>query len=219
MNVTFTEKTRISISTICLAAFLGVAAQAQNTDNWFVRTMTVEDLYVRVFSPHDIDTNNTSVDNKLAFCVWETKTNKNDEVTVYMPTSVEYLYQLELLDTNGIAQPKKMLAKNVGVKFLDFKPLFANDTGFELTKVHITPSLGGPYLFFPHRSGHYNGNNSYSPDDLFEIKQPGNYSLRIRFQFIVATNSNTYKSAHIVRFPPLDYPLIFFNSRTNFSHK
>ena len=209
--------------TICLASFLDMTSQAGDNetaktnkvqdlydfagDMETVKTKIVEDLYVRVFESHGT-TNNTSVNDKLAFCVWETKTNKNDEVTVYMPTTLEYLYQIELLNTNGFALPKTKLAEKVGVKFLDLKPLFANDTGFKLKIQHITPNLGGEYIFFPHKSGDYNGEPYYSPNDLFEIKQPGNYTLRIQFQLIVASSSNIYKTAHIVRFPPLEYPLV-----------
>jgi hypothetical protein len=209
MSTSFVKIGLIGFCAVCFGLSLNAATQNQDNENWFVRTKAIEDLYVRVFSTHDTDTtNNTSVDSKLAFCVWEANTNKNNEVTVYMPTTLEYVYQVELLDTNGAALPKKKLAEKIGVKFLDLKPSFTNDTGFELTRVHITPSLGGPYLFFPHKPGYYNGEPFYSPNDLFEIKQSGNYTLRIQFQFIVATNSNIHKTAHVVRFPPLDYPLV-----------
>lgn len=218
MRATFTKTKSVAFCTICLMSFWLWTAKAQDNEDWLVRTKTVDGFYVRVFSSHNTDTtNNTSVDNNLAFCVWQATTSNN--VAMYMPTALEYVYQLELLDTNGFALPKKKLAEKIGVKFWDFKPLFDNETGFDLTRVHITPSLGGPYLFFPHRPGHYNGEPNYSPNDLFEIKQPGNYTLRIRFQFIVSADSDRYKSAHVVRFPPLDYPLVRRAGQTNLPSK
>jgi hypothetical protein len=49
--------------------------------------------------------------------------------------------------------------------------------------------------------------------DLFEISKPGNYALRIRFQILAfpATEPASPGRARtniLIRFPPLDYPLI-----------
>jgi len=191
--------------------FFNFVSHAEDIET--VKTKTVEDLCVRVFSSHGT-TNNTPVDDKLAFCVWRMTTNNS--MTLYMPTALEYVYRLELLDTNGSALPPTKLAEKIGVKFLDFKPSFANDTGFNLKILQTDPSLGGEHLFFPHRPGYFNGEHFYSPNDLFEIKQPGNYTLRIQFQFILRTGHGQDKTAHLVRFSPLDYPLVKLpNNQTN----
>ena len=199
----FTKIKLIGLCAICLGLFFNVVSQAQDIET--VKTTTVEGLFVRVSSENGT-TNNTSVNDKLTFCVWRMTTN--NPVTLYMPTAVEYVYQIELLDTNGFALPKKKLAEKIGKEFSDLKPSFANDTGFKLKIQHITPSLGGEYLFFPHKPGYYNGEPFYSPNDLFEIKQPGNYTLRIQFQFVLRTGHDHDKTAHVIRFPALDYPLV-----------
>jgi hypothetical protein len=205
MRIPLTNQNAVRFCTICAGLFINTIVQAQDFE--MIRTKTIEGIYIGVFSSN-VTTNNTPPDNKLNFCIWQTTTN-NQEI-VYMPTAPEYVYQLELLDTNGIALPKTELCKNIGVKYWDFAPSFAKDSGFKLAEEHIVngQGIGARYLFFPHRSGYFNGEPFYSPNDLFEIKNPGNYTLRIRFQFIVASETNVYKTAHIVRFPPLIYPLV-----------
>jgi hypothetical protein len=189
---------------IWLGFFLNAIAPAQGFE--LLKTKAVDGFYIGVFSSN-FTTNETPTDNKLNFCIWRTTTN--NQATVYLPTALEYIYQLELIDTNGVALTKTELGKKVGVKYMDLEPTFANEKGFKLAIQHVMdePGVGARNLFFPFRPG-YGGRPFYSPNDLFESKQPGNYTLRIRFQLIVASSTNVYKTAHIVRFPPLDYPLV-----------
>jgi hypothetical protein len=191
---------------ICLGLFLNIVAQAQDFE--LIKTKTMEGFYISVFSSK-FTTNNTPADDKLNYCIWRITTNS--QAIVYMPTALEYVYQLELFDTNGVAMPKTKLGKRVGVKFFDLEPSFTNDTGFKLAREHTTEpgtGIGAQWLFFPEKSG-AGGQPIYSPNDLFEIKNPGNYALRVRFQIIVASSmADVYKTAHVVRFPPLDYPLM-----------
>jgi hypothetical protein len=96
-----------------------------------------------------------------------------------MPTALEYIYQLELLDTNGVALPKTELGKKIGENFSDLEPSFANDKGFKLAieRAVEEQGIGARNLFFPYRPTDYHGQSPYSPNDLFEIKKPGNYTL------------------------------------------
>ena len=211
MRIPLTNQNIFGGCIICAALFLNTIAQAQDFE--LIKTKTIDGLYIGVFSSN-FTTNGTSTDNKLNFCIWRITTN--NQTTVYVPTALEYIYQLELLDTNGVTLPKTELGKKIGVKFWDLEPSFANDKGFKLAieRAMDEPSIGARNLFFPFKPG-YGGQPFYSPNDLFEIKQPGNYMLRIRFQFIVASDTNVYKTAHIVRFPPLNYPLIKSDTTSN----
>jgi hypothetical protein len=206
MRILLKNQNVVRFFTICLGLFLNTPAHAQDFE--LTKTKAMDGFYISVFSSN-FTTNNTAVNDKLNFCIWRTITN--NQAIVYMPTALEYVYQLDLLDTNGVALPKTELGKRIGVKFWDLEPSFANNTGFKLSREHTTESgtgIGAQWLFFPTKSG-FGGQPIYSPNDLFEIKQPGNYTLRIRFQIIVASSmADVYKTAHIVRFPPLDYPLV-----------
>jgi len=176
------------------------------SDLKFIKTKAVDGFYVGV-ADSGFATNNTPITNQLIFGIWRTTTNNN--ATVYIPTAPEFIYQIELLDTNGIAMPKTEFGKTVGTRFLDLDTSFDGNKGFKLRMEHPSygPEFGGQHLFFPTRPG-YKDQRFYSPTDLFEIKDPGNYKLQIHFQIIVRTGLVLDKTAHIVRFPPLDYPLV-----------
>jgi hypothetical protein len=201
-NRIFSKFCAASLAVVVL--FFKVTVQAQDLE--LIKTKTIDGLYIGI-TGSKFSTNDTPTNDKLNFGIWRTATN--NQAIVYIPTALEYIYQLELIDTNGVALPKTELGKKIGVKFLDLEPSFAIDNGFKLARERAMdePSWGGRYLFFPTRAG-YGGQATYSPEDLFEIKRSGNYMLRIHFQIIARTGLGQDETAHVVRFPALDYRLV-----------
>jgi hypothetical protein len=143
----------------------------------------------------DFYTNNTSSDDSLIFLPWTT----NKPAWIVVPTEPEYAYQVELFDTNGVAMPKTDLGKKAGTKFFDFDST-AYEKGITIKHLHaqkIGEVTDSPFLF--------------RPSDLFKVEKPGNYTLRIRFQILAfprtGPNHGDYTN-DLIRFPPLDYPLV-----------
>jgi hypothetical protein len=103
--------------------------------------------------------------------------------------------------------PKTDYGKRFGSKCLEWDTTFSNE-GAKLQRAVVMrePDTGMHYLFVSSdRDGTYG--YTYSPSDLFIVKKSGRYRLQIRFQMIVQTGSGLDRKAHIVRFPPLYYPL------------
>ena len=134
----------------------------------------------------------------LCYFVWTT--GIKDVAWVSVPTSIEYAYDVNLFDTNGNSVPKTWLGKSVGTKFSDFKigkgyfeskakpqPIGALTTN--------NPPLGGIVIF--------------SPSDYFNIKKPGDYTLKIRFQIVapVIEPGTTNEIFKVIRFPAMDFPI------------
>jgi hypothetical protein len=180
--------------------------EAQSLD--VLRTKVIDGFYIRITGT-SFTTTNTPIDDKLSFCICRTTTN--NDARVYMPTAHEYIYKIELFDTNGVEVPKTKLGKDVGTKFFALEPIFNPYKGYKLAiETTVNEGSGWCYLFFPYRPG-YGGQPFYSPNDLFDVSRPGRYTLEICFQFIVRTGVGAGEAAHIVRFPPLDYLLIKIN--------
>jgi hypothetical protein len=150
-------------------------------------------------------TNNTPIDGELIFGVWTTNTN---DFSVYVPYEPEYAYECELYDSNGAALPKTPYAKRFGTRYFDLDTSFSNK-GAKLRREYPLheQDLPGQYLFL-RKPDVGNGYIIYTPNDLFIIKNPGKYTLEIRFQIIVRTGRGRDMAAHIVRFPPLEYPIV-----------
>ena len=142
---------------------------------------------------NDYSTNNTPLDGELYFAVWTTGGRER----VFVPAKPEYAYQIELLDTNGVAIPKTERGKNIGNKFFDVD---ANASKNGILIHHLRADKKGqlvemPILFYPNHVS-----------DFFMVEKPGNYKLLIKFQILAF---NTKKQAtELIRFPPLEYPLV-----------
>jgi hypothetical protein len=147
-------------------------------------------------------TNNTSTDDPLVYVIWTTGT----PAWVAYPAEPEYAYQVELLDTNGVAMRKTELGKKFGTEFYDFGPR---------TKVRRCPTakkgeaVPMNYLF-SHPEGLSVPFHPESPSNIFTITNAGRYTLRIRFQIMTFPRTGPKRSDYtnkLVRFPPLDYPV------------
>ena len=141
-------------------------------------------------------TNNTTIDDWLVFLPW---TTNNHTVWISVPVEPEYAYRIELLDTNGLTVPKTARGKRAGSRFDDFD---------------AHPSKRG--IAIKHLAAHKMDGVTDSPmlfraADMFKIEKPGLYRLHIQFQILVFPRTGVGRGAYtneLIRFPPLDYPLI-----------
>lgn len=146
----------------------------------------------------DYSTNSTSPDDKLVFIPWTTK----DPAWIAFPADLEYACEIELLDTNRAKVPKTELGKKVGAKFLDFD-VGAYKKGIKLKRERADKEgepVATPILFYPSRTR-----------DLFRIEEPGNYTLKIRFQILAFPRTGPKRGHYtnqLIRFPTLNYPIV-----------
>jgi hypothetical protein len=166
----------------------------------YIETKTIHGFSIGVTDDYGL-TNNTPTDRHLCFTVWSNNkiwfTNNIDDAI--FPTQPEYAYQGDLFDTNGVAMPKTELGEKVGSHFMDFG---FNSYG-EGVKTQRIMTV---------RKGQLSGLlEIFRPSDFFVIKNAGHYTLRISFQIIAfprtGPNRGDYTN-YLIRFPPLNYPLV-----------
>jgi len=199
---------RVGVACLLAALFIGdLVAGAQ--EGGPVTTKTVDGFYIGVIGS-DFSTNNTFVTNRLSFGIWTTTTT-NENSTIYIPTEPEYIYRIQLFYENNTAMPKTSLGEQVGTRFFDLDTSFAENKkkGAQLRRERAVygQEWGLQFMFFPSRPGH-GGKPIYSPSDLFEIDKPGKYRLEISFQVLIKNGSSPTGTAQIIRFPPIEYPLV-----------
>jgi hypothetical protein len=175
---------------------LSVPIRTLARDLEIIQTKSIDGLYMGVAAfggAYGFFTNNIPTTNQLVFGIWRTSTNNH--AVVYVPVEPEYAYHVELLDTGHIAVAKTERGKKVGTTFNGLDASFSN-AGAKLQKLPVMdrPGFGGRFLF--------------RPDDFFEIKKPGNYNLRIRFQIIARTVSGTNDTRRLIRFRVMEVPLV-----------
>ena len=147
-------------------------------------------------------TNNTATDDWLDLLSWTT--NKYP-VWIAVPADPEYAYKIELLDANGLSVPKTSRGKKAGSKFDDFDA-YPSKHGVavkRLTAHKMDGVTAEPLLF--------------RATDMFEVDKPGRYVLRIQFQILVFPRAGMSRDAYtnkLIRFPPLEYPLLKLPSPT-----
>lgn len=188
-----------------LSGMMNLWAHQTNDDLSYVETKSVDGFSIGVTDYYGLT--NTPTDRRLCFTVWTTnRIWHNNPTHVIIPTEPEYAYQVELLDTNGIAVAKTELGKTVGSKFMDF---------------NLTPSISGIHTQMI--GANRRGNAStlliiFCPKDYFEITKPGNYTLRIRFQILAFQDTGPNRGDYtnvLTRFPPLNYPLFQQTNQIN----
>jgi len=161
-----------------------------------IRTEVIRGFCVGLYGAHSDDfTNNTTTDAVLEFVPWTT----NESARIVVPREPEYAYQAELFDSNGIVMPKKRLGKMAGSRFFKF------DASPSKQGIPIRPLTA-------RRIGEVTGSLSlFRAEDLFQIEKAGKYTLRVRFQILTFPRTGPRRGQHtndLIRFPPLDYPLI-----------
>ncbi len=161
-----------------------------------IRTEVIRGFCVGLYGAHSDDfTNNTLTGAVLEFVPWTT----NESARIVVPREPEYAYQAELYDSNGIAMPKKRLGKMAGSRFFKF------DASPSKQGIPIRPLTA-------RRIGEVTGSLSlFRAEDLFQIEKAGRYTLRMRFQILAFPRTGPGSGQYtndLIRFPPLDYPLI-----------
>jgi hypothetical protein len=109
---------------------------------------------------------------------------------------------VELFDEHGTIVPKTRAGEKVGAKFLEF-----NADGFVLpgTGPGKRHGIKARRSFVDRKVYPYEMRAIFAPADLFKIDEPGNYTLRMRFQIVALPGSRG--TNRLIRFPPLNYPL------------
>jgi hypothetical protein len=212
-------KSFVYVWTIALCA-VNLWADQTDYEPAFAETRLVDGFFIGVTD--ELGHTNTSSDLRLCFSIWTTdKIGTTNRLNVVFPANPENAYQVELFDANGVAIPKTEMGKKVGTKFLDFGPdsfvLHATGPderhGVKAQLAGVTEKAWNPYgqMFIMFR-----------PSDLFDIKDPGNYMLQIRFQILTFPRSDLDQKGYtnrLIRFPPLVYPLVQLASHTNLPTK
>lgn len=180
--------------TLIASSLAGIAAEETMQQPMFIETGVVDGLYIGVTNGKG--SSHPTVDQNLYYMIW---TVTNNGVTVYVPTQSEYAYQIDLVDAKGVLIPKTAEGMNAGTKFNDLNTSFSNENA-KLQRISA-----------------YKKNQPVEPVHLFYIKEhfninkPGTYILHVRFQIIVRTGKGQDRTAHIVRFPVLNYSVVKVN--------
>ena len=148
------------------------------------KTKVKDGFFIGLVERNSYSTNHTSLNDELCLFVWTT----NNPTWIAIPAELEYAYQVELLDTNGVAMPKTELGKKVGAKFFEFDtfPSKKSIAVEHMSVKKIGQSAGASFLF-----------NRHPARDLFEVDRPANYTLQVRFQIL--TFPRTGPNQEIIR--------------------
>lgn len=166
-----------------------------------IESKVVDGFYVGLYGVNSAgvgSTNNTSPDDELIYVLWA----MNGPMLCVVPAQREYAYKVELLNSNGVPMPKTAIGKRVGTEFSDF------DAKFYLKGIpikHLRANKEGHPVETP---------ILFRPSDLFKVDKPGKYTLRIRFQILAFPKTGPGRrdfTNDLIRFPPLDYPLVQSN--------
>ena len=151
----------------------------------------VESSYVRGFKVLIMDDKlsaNTTADQRLYFGVITT----NIPTSIWVPEQSEYEYQVELLDSRGDPVPKTKAGSAAGANFFKLDASSLNN-GVKLTQPAAQKRGDGLATFY-----------LFKTKDLFIIEKDGDYTLRLRLQFMVHVGNATNNTFQIIRFPTLD---------------
>jgi len=174
--------------------FLIVRADQTNSPIAYAETKPVDGYFIGVTD--EFGKTNTLSHQRLCFAVL-TETHNN--APVFFPGQPEYAYQVQLIDSNGIAVPKTDLGKKAGSKFMEFNTAALHKTEIRTQGAMALKKTEGPGLFLIFR-----------PEDLFQIEKSGNYTLSIRFQIIVFPQIGPHRQDRtnlLIRFPALKYSI------------
>jgi hypothetical protein len=193
MNITSTLPILTALASFVLVQPSQLPAQDSTPALEFIQTKVVDGVFAAITD--DLGSTNTPLDRQLCFCL---RTVTNGLQRVAFPSEPEYAYQIELFDTNGIAQPKTALGKRAGTKFLDFDAR-AFDRAIKIQHTFARGKDKPPALLILFR-----------PSDLFAIERPGRYTLRISLQVLSISKPSPdrrHAPPRLIRFPAIDYPL------------
>jgi hypothetical protein len=116
----------------------------------------------------------------------------------------EYFCRVTLVDSEGVAVKKSQLGERLGSRFSEVAE-YSRD--LLVINHKDVPKLASA---FPGFGGAQNlrvdGRTKVTPDDLFLIKEKGNYSLQIQFQTFRTSSDDTNPRPRLL-FPPITVPV------------
>src|SRR6266699_1911397 len=120
---------------------------------------------------------------------------------VYLPTNQEFFYEAELFDERGSRVPKKKSWLRLGSRFGRLQetnfPRIVNFDRDLKTRMHWVYPEGEGALY----------SELFRPAEIFEIKVPGKYTLRLKFQLFRLVSRSGTNFFELVRLPAVDYPV------------
>ena len=137
----------------------------------------------------------------IAYELLNSQTNRSQ--FVFIPENPAYFCEIRLVDANGSIVPKTELGKKVGSLFdgLDLNPKYERQHGPFTVFLNTTNQIRTRQLRIENAAM---GPVFFRPIDLFDIRQSGEYTLRLRFQFL---RSTTNAAVERMRFPPVELKL------------
>ncbi len=183
----------LKIFVCCVAGFaLAARGEEKYRETAFVESKVVDSFSIGVRDEDGFT--NSAPDRRLTFAIWST----HGPAHVVLPAQAESAYRVELFDSNGVTIAKTQLGKEVGIDFTDFgESALKKDLKVNAEALKKSELASWMVIF--------------RPADLFEIDKPGNYMLRIQFQIIAFPRTGPNRGDYakrLIRFPPLDYPLV-----------
>jgi hypothetical protein len=174
----------------------------------FADSFPADNLFVRVYYLTPGSTNIPTVE-KINYCVL---TKTNEIASIYFP-KMDYLCQMQLFDSSGVTIPKTRSGEKYGEQFSNLKAYSWEAVN---KKGHNT---SGSIFGFPFsgndrpdmalsRTNATEGRYLPSVQELFKIKEAGNYELLLQFQVFKLIQNGTNHTFRIVHIPPIRIPVI-----------
>jgi len=159
----------------------------------YVTSKVVSGFYIVLTDEYG--TTNTTTDRRLCLSI----VNQEETNAWLIFPSMEYAYQVELTQSNGVPVPKTAAGRRAGSRFANFNAVYAGTRGAvrQMFTTSTKERLDLRALF--------------RPGDLFQISAPGKYTLFVRFQIMVFPQVGMGTTGHtnkIITFPPMAYPLL-----------
>lgn len=187
-----------------LILFLIIAltmAQADALDAYYFKDSGAsENLFVEVVMTSGIA--KLAAEKQITFCILET-TNEIPTPTVYFPKAM-FFCNMQLFNSNGVAVGKTLSGERYGQQFFDLKAY----SWESVNKVgHNTGGSERPDMVFVHTNG-ASALKLPSAQELFKVKDAGNYKLLIKFQVFKMIGSGTNHTFRIVQIPQMEVPVV-----------
>lgn len=175
------------------ALFLSVTvAAAVDRMPPFVSSAIVNDLVVSVGSPADRLT--ASVTDRLVF-IFNSKTNSLIDVFLLKQ---EYFCRVELFDSNNKPMQRTSKGRQLGARFHELK---------EFNEKAIQFTARGNWKMLPARPTTGSASDFPPASELFVIKKPGIYTMKLEFQVFTRIPGGTNRTLTFIKFPPVNYQL------------
>jgi hypothetical protein len=166
----------------------------------FKDSEVAENIFVRI----DLVGGNTNLtaEKKITFGFLE-KTNEIMAPTIYFPKP-EYLCQMQLLDSNGIAVTKTRIGEKYGEQFSELKSYSWESVN---KRGHNTGGSDRPDMTLLHTEG-TESRELPAVNKLFKIKHAGNYKLLLQFQVFKRIGNGPNHTFKIVHIPKVEIPIV-----------